>query len=156
MATIGPWRADGTYRARSRDRAGREQAPHIKRKVDAQRWLHQVTNGIITGAPVAPGAGRITFREYAAGWRGISVHRYGTAGHVETALRRRVYPAIGEVPLELIVPSHIHALVRRCRRPRSWSATAPSPCSRAISATPCSAAGPIQRATIEYQAAELP
>jgi hypothetical protein len=50
MATIGPRRADGTYRVRYRDRAGKEHARHFKRKVDAQRWLDEVTTSIITGA----------------------------------------------------------------------------------------------------------
>jgi hypothetical protein len=63
-AAIGPKRADGTYRARYRDRAGKEHARHFKRRVDAQRWLDETTTSLVTGAYVAPGAGRITFREY--------------------------------------------------------------------------------------------
>lgn len=43
----------------------------------------------------------------------MQVHRYGTAIHVEGVLRTRVYPVIGDVPLESIVPSDIHALVKR-------------------------------------------
>ncbi len=61
MATIGPKRADGTYRARYRDRAGKEHARHFRRRVDAQRWLDETTTSLVTGAYVAPGAGRITF-----------------------------------------------------------------------------------------------
>ena len=122
MATIGPRRADGTYRTRYRDRAGKEHARHFKRKVDAQRWLDEMTTSIVTGAYVAPGAGRITFREYAEGWRAVQVHRYGTAVHVEGALRTRVYPIFGDEPLESIVPSDIQALVKGMERtlsPRS-------------------------------------
>jgi hypothetical protein len=37
MASIGPKRADGRYRARYRDAAGKEHARHFTRKVDAQR-----------------------------------------------------------------------------------------------------------------------
>jgi hypothetical protein len=141
MATIGPRRADGTYPALYLDCAGREHARHFKRKLDAQRRLHEVTTSIITGAYVAPGAGRITFREYAEGWRAVRVHRYGTSVHVETALRRRVCPAIGDDLLEAIVASDIQALVRRWRRPQTSSATAPLTLQRAISATSCSAVG---------------
>lgn len=122
MATIGPRRADGTYRTRYRDRAGKEHARHFKRKVDAQRWLDEMTTSIVTGAYVAPGAGRITFREYAEGWRAVQVHRYGTAVHVEGALRTRVYLIFGDEPLESIVPSDIQALVKGMERtlsPRS-------------------------------------
>jgi integrase len=81
--------------------------------VDAQRWLDEVTTSIVTGAYVASGAGRITFREYAEGWRAMQVHRPTTTVHVEGALRRRVYPVIGDQPLESIVPSDIQALVKR-------------------------------------------
>jgi hypothetical protein len=112
MATIGRRRPDGTYRARYRDRTGKEHARHFKRKVDAQRWLDEMTASIVTGAYVAPGAGRITFREYAEGWRAVQVHRYGTAVKVEGALRKRVYPVFGDDALESIVPSDIQALVK--------------------------------------------
>ena len=116
MATIGPKRADGTYRARYRDRAGKEHARHFKRRVDAQRWLDETTTSLVTGAYVAPGAGRITFREYAEAWRAVQIHRAGTVVQVEGALRRRVYPVIGDRPLESIVPSDIQQLVKRLER----------------------------------------
>ncbi len=116
MAAIGPKRADGTYRARYRDRAGKEHARHFKRRVDAQRWLDETTTSLVTGAYVAPGAGRITFREYAEEWRAVQIHRAGTVVQVEGALRRRVYPVIGDRPLESIVPSDIQQLVKRLER----------------------------------------
>ncbi len=116
MAAIGPKRADGTYRARYRDRAGKEHARHFKRRVDAQRWLDETTTSLVTGAYVAPGAGRITFREYAEAWRAVQIHRAGTVVQVEGALRRRVYPVIGDRPLESIVPSDIQQLVKRLER----------------------------------------
>ncbi len=116
MAAIGPKRADGTYRARYRDRAGKEHARHFKRRVDAQRWLDETTTSLVTGAYVAPGAGRITFREYAQAWRAVQIHRAGTLVQVEGALRRRVYPVIGDRPLESIVASDIQQLVKRLER----------------------------------------
>ena len=54
-------RADGVWRARYRDET-REHARHFTRKVDAQRWLDQVTSAVITGSYVDPKAGKITFR----------------------------------------------------------------------------------------------
>jgi hypothetical protein len=42
-------RDDGTWRARYRDAAGREQAKHFARKVDAQRWLDETTTAVVTG-----------------------------------------------------------------------------------------------------------
>jgi len=56
MASIGPKRADGRYRARYRDGNGKEHARHFTRKVDAQRWLDEVTAAVITGNYVDLGA----------------------------------------------------------------------------------------------------
>jgi hypothetical protein len=41
MASIAK-RADGRWRARYRDAAGKEHARHFARKVDARRWLDEV------------------------------------------------------------------------------------------------------------------
>lgn len=112
MASIGRKRADGTYRARYRDSSGKEYARHFKRRVDAQRWLDETTASIVTGAYVAPGAGRVSFRNYAEQWRASQVHREGTAVQVEGVLRRHVYPTIGARSLESILPSDIQALVK--------------------------------------------
>jgi len=54
-------RPDGVWRARYRDEAGREHAKHFPRKVDAQRWLDEVTAAVVTGQYVDPKAGRITW-----------------------------------------------------------------------------------------------
>ena len=86
---------------------------HFTRKVDAQRWLDEVTASVVTGQYVAPKAGRITFREYAEAWRAVQVFRPSTAALVELALRRRVYPVIGSKPLEAISPTDVQALVSR-------------------------------------------
>lgn len=55
-------------------------------------------------------------REYAEAWRAVQIHRAGTVVQVEGALRRRVYPVIGDRPLESIVPSDIQQLVKRLER----------------------------------------
>jgi hypothetical protein len=56
MASIAK-RPDGTYRPRYRDENGTEHARHYKRKVDAQRWLDEVTAAMVTGDYVDPSAG---------------------------------------------------------------------------------------------------
>jgi hypothetical protein len=48
MASIAK-RSDGKWRARYRDDVGRQHAQHFGRKVDAQRWLDEVTAAVITG-----------------------------------------------------------------------------------------------------------
>ena len=49
MASIAK-RPDGRWRARYRDDTGREHARHFGRKVDAQRWLDEVTASVVTGS----------------------------------------------------------------------------------------------------------
>jgi integrase len=112
MASIAR-RPDGTYRPRFRDATGKEHARHFKRKVDAQRWLDEMTAAMVTGQYVDPAAGRVTFREYAERWRATQVHRPTTAAHVETMLRRHVYPRLGDKRLGSVLPSDIQSLVKQ-------------------------------------------
>ncbi|SHF97976.1 tyrosine-type recombinase/integrase [Geodermatophilus nigrescens] len=112
MASIAR-RPDGTHRARFCDAAGREHARHFKRKVDAQRWLDEMTAAMVTGQYVDPAAGRLTVREYAEQWRAAQVHRPSTAAHVETMLRRHVYPTLGHKRLASVLPSDVQTLVKR-------------------------------------------
>ncbi len=102
-------RPDGNWRARYRDNAGEEHSRHFRRKVDAQRWLDEITASIVTGQYVDPKAGKITFREYAERWRSIQVQRPSSKAHVETMLRRHTYPTFGDRPLGSIVPSEVQA-----------------------------------------------
>ena len=51
MARTGP---------RYRDEHGKEHARHFKRKVDAQRWLDEVTAAVQTGTYVDPKRARTT------------------------------------------------------------------------------------------------
>lgn len=106
-------RDTGQWRARYRDAAGKEHARHFARKVDAQRWLDEVTASIVTGQYVAPGAGKVTLREYAEAWRANQAHRPSTQEQVERHFRRHVYPSLGDRPLASILPSDLKALVRR-------------------------------------------
>ena len=106
-------RPDGVYRARYRDEDGKEHARHFARKVDAQRWLDEVTASIVTGQYVAPTAGNITFRDYAEHWRTIQAHRPSTADQVKRHFTLHVYPVIGKRPLKSILPSDVKALVAR-------------------------------------------
>jgi integrase len=110
MASIAR-RPDGTYRPRYRDETGREHARHFKRKVDAQRWLDEVTAAVVTGAYVDPQGGRATFGAYAADWLRLQVLRPTTAVAYERVLRTSVYPRLGELPLAKIRPSHIRSMV---------------------------------------------
>jgi len=67
MANIAK-RPDGRWRARYRDRHSKEIARHFERKVDAQRWLDDVTAAVSTGLYVDPAKSRITVGEWAQKW----------------------------------------------------------------------------------------
>ena len=104
----------GTWRARFRLVPGGPQVTQtFARKVEAQRWLAEQSASVITGQYVDPKAGRITFREYAESWRAAQVHRPSSQAHVETMLRRHVYPTLGDRQLSQILPSEIQAWVKR-------------------------------------------
>lgn len=105
-------RPNGQWRARYRDSGGKEHARHFPRRVDAQRWLDEVTASVVTGTYVDPNAGRVTLRTYAEKWRAAQVHRPSTKAHVEITLRRHVYPTFGDRPLNSILPSEIQAWVK--------------------------------------------
>ena len=77
MASIAR-RPDGRWRPRYRDEAGREHSRHFTRKVDAQRWLDEVTASVVTGQYVDPAAGRVTFRAYFGQWSARQVWVPGT------------------------------------------------------------------------------
>src|SRR5947209_6467251 len=109
MASIAK-RKNGKWLARYRDDAGTEFAKQFDRKLDGQRWLDEVTTSIVTGTYVDPGAGRTTFQEYAADWLAMQPRRPSTLIRYEQALRRNIYPRIGDRPLASIRPSHLQAL----------------------------------------------
>ncbi|WP_084527474.1 tyrosine-type recombinase/integrase [Nocardioides dokdonensis] len=110
-------RDSGKWRARYRDADGKEHARHFERKVDAQRWLDEVTASILTGNYVDPKAGKITFEVFARQWQLAQVHRPNTAAAVDSALRVHAFPAFGGRQIASIKPSDIqnfvHTLTQR-------------------------------------------
>jgi integrase len=113
MASIDK-RPGGRYRARWREYPGGPQkSRHFSRKVDAQQFLDSVRGDLVRGLYVDPGAGKVTFKQYAEQWRAAQVHRSGTRVSVEQQLRLHAYPTIGDRPLSAVRPSDVQALVRR-------------------------------------------
>lgn len=105
-------RPDGVWRARYRDAAGKEHARHFPRKVDAQRWLDEVTTAVVTGAYVDPKNAKVTVGEWCDTWlAGYATRRDSTVRQAKThvALIRK---AFGTLPLGAIRPSAV----------RSWCA----------------------------------
>jgi hypothetical protein len=94
-------RSDGQWRARYRDGAGKEHAQHFARKVDAQRWIDEITTALVTGQYVDPKAGRVTIKEYAEQrWLPSLVHVRPATGELYRGhLRNHVLPAFGARPI---------------------------------------------------------
>ena len=110
MASVAK-RPDGRWRARYRDESGREHSRHFAKRVDAQRWLDEITAAVVTGTYVDPRAGRETVQQYAERWRETQDHRPGTAALYERVLRLHVYPVLGGRPLRSVRHSHARAFV---------------------------------------------
>ncbi|MGX5655925.1 tyrosine-type recombinase/integrase [Geodermatophilus nigrescens] len=107
-------RADGRWRARYRDEAGREHARHFDRKVDAQRWLDEVTAALVTGDYVDPAAGRITFADWFDQWTDRQVWAEGT---LIAARRAAGSVTFADVPVRRIRTSHVQQWVRTMAQP---------------------------------------
>jgi integrase len=102
-------RPDGKWRARYRDEAGREHARHFDRKVDAQRWLDEVTTSVVTGTYVDPRAGRTTFETFYREWAASQVWEATTARAMDLAAGSATFAAL---PLSRVRPSHVEAWVK--------------------------------------------
>jgi integrase len=109
MASIAR-RPDGTYRPRYRDADGKEHARHFKRKVDAQRWLDEVTASVVTGMYVDPKAGRVTLSAFYAAWSARQVWAPGTELAMSLAVRTASFT---DVELRLLRRSHVESWVKQ-------------------------------------------
>lgn len=108
MASISR-RPDGVWRARYRDDAGRERSRHFRRKVDAQRWLDEVTTSILTGLYADPKAGRVTFASYYQGWSDRQVWVRATRLSFDRAMATVPF---GALPIGSVRTSHVEAWVQ--------------------------------------------
>ena len=129
-------RANGRWRARYRDEAGKEHSRHFDRKIDAQQWLDQVTSAVVTGTYADPKAGRITFAAFFGEWSARQVWAPGTVLAMSLAARSVPFagkpdeagPALGRRDLDQADerrrprPRHDQDAVRqragRCSAPR--------------------------------------
>ncbi|HSV41637.1 MAG TPA: site-specific integrase [Nocardioidaceae bacterium] len=102
-------RPDGNYRARYRDEAGKEHARHFKRKVDAQRWLNEVTTAVVTGAYVDPRAGKVTFRRFYEDWSQRQLWVPSTRVNAERVVATAQF---ADMPLKSIRRSHVESWVK--------------------------------------------
>lgn len=100
------------WQARYRDPAGREKSKTFSRKVDAQRWLDEVTADLVTGRYVDPKAGRVTLSAFSRRWLDAQTFDESTRETVASRLRVHILPVLGEVELRNMRPSSIQAWMR--------------------------------------------
>lgn len=103
-------RPNDKWRARYRDETGRERARHFDRKVDATRWLDEVTASLVIGSYVDPAAGRLTFRAYYEDWAARQVWVSGTEKAMTLAASRTPFR---DMPMKSIKRSHVELWVKK-------------------------------------------
>ncbi len=102
-------RPNGQWRARYRDDTDKEHARHFTRKVDAQRWLDEVTAAVVTGQYVDPGAGNISFAAFYAQWSQRQVWVVSTRLGTDHTARSVTF---ANVPLRALRRSHLEQWVK--------------------------------------------
>ena len=100
------------WQARHRDPSGVEKSRTFTRKLDAQRWLDEVTADLVTGRYVDPRAGRVTLRTFAQRWLETQTFDESTREAVESRLRVHILPVLGDVELRNLRPSTVQAWLR--------------------------------------------
>jgi integrase len=111
MASIAR-RSDGRWRARYRDAAGIEHSHHFARKVDAQRWLDDVTTAVTSGTYVDPRRASITVGEWSERWLATKVDlKPSTHVRYEGLLRVNILPRWGSIPLADVTHERVAAWV---------------------------------------------
>lgn len=105
-------RPNGKWRARYRDLDGKEHARHFDRKLDAQRWIDEVTASIVTGQYVDPQAGRITFEKYAKKWEESLIASEAGERITDNALRLHLVPALGSRAMAAIRRNDLQVLFK--------------------------------------------
>lgn len=98
MASIAK-RPDGAWRARYRDAAGKQHAKHFRRKVDAQRWLDEITAQQLTGMYVDPKRARMTVGAMADTWVKTPGWTESTRARNTSIVERHVRPRWGHMKL---------------------------------------------------------
>jgi integrase len=92
-------------------RSGRPITKTFDRKVDAERWGNEQEAKRARGAQTNTTLGKTLFKDYAEEWRSVQQWKRTTASTVESILRLRIFPYIGDRPLNGIVYSDVQRVV---------------------------------------------
>lgn len=89
-------RPNGRWRARYRDRSGREHARHFGRRVDAESWLGEANAALVTGTWTSPERGKATVEVWAEQWVATQTQlKESTAYRYRSLLRAHIIPQWG-------------------------------------------------------------
>ena len=103
------------WRARYRDDGGKEHVRHFDRRVDAQKWLDEVTASLVAGTHVAPKTARMTVGEWCDTWlEGYATRRRSTVRQARVHVAR-IKAEFGGMRLSAVRPSHVKAWTARLR-----------------------------------------
>lgn len=109
---------NGMIRARYYDDMGKRHSKVFppKSQREANAWIVTQLAAVSEGRHVAASRGKVSFREFAEEWRAARDHRESTAAHVESHLRRHVYPHLGDLRLSGIEADTIERWLKGLRR----------------------------------------
>lgn len=104
------------WRARYVDEIGQEREKLFGRKVDAQKWLDDITSSMVTGTYVAPGAGTVTVGQMREQWIGTFGHLKATTKATrETVWNAHVRDRWKDQPVNEVQTSAVRAWVQEMR-----------------------------------------
>jgi hypothetical protein len=103
-------RPDGRWRARYLDAIDKEHSRHFTRKLDAQRWLDEVTTSVVTGQYVDPKAGRVTFATFYTEWAARQVWEATTVLAMDLAANSVPF---AQLPLADLRRSHMEQWIKQ-------------------------------------------
>lgn len=103
------------WRARYRDRSGKEHARHFDRKVDAQQWLDAETADLVSGTWVEPKVRKTTVDEWCDTWlEGYGSRRKSTVRQAKTHLAK-IREEFGPLQLSAVRASMVKSWCARLK-----------------------------------------
>jgi integrase len=107
-------RGANRWRARYRTSDGRERSQTFKRRIAAERFLHEIEAAKARDAWVDPSAGRIAFHQWAEQWFTGKVRlRAATRAKNRSLLDNHVLPAFGATRVNAVTRSDVQGWLRR-------------------------------------------
>jgi integrase len=96
-------REDGAWRARYRDKAGKEHSRHFRRRADAEDWLDSVRVDLSAGVLIDRSRSRVTFAAWSEQWRTEAVHlKPKTRAGYDSIVNKHLLPQWGAIRLSSI------------------------------------------------------